>query len=36
MSFGAPAPGFVSRDARLDGGAVTLALARAARPEPAP
>ena len=36
MSFGAPSPGFVSRDARLDGGAVTLALARAARAEPAP
>jgi isoleucyl-tRNA synthetase len=36
MSFEAPSPGFVSRDARLDGGAVTLALARAARAEPAP
>ena len=31
MSFGAPAPGFVSRDARLAGGPVTLALARAHR-----
>ena len=28
VEFGAPPPGFTSREARLDGGAVTLALAR--------
>jgi isoleucyl-tRNA synthetase len=34
LDFGAPPPGFTSREARLDGGVVTLGLARADKPVP--